>query len=505
MGSAADSVVKQCPGLPPALLEMHFRRMPESYQERYSPAEIARHLRLIVRLTTADPVEVEVRSLGGRNLEICVAGHDRSGVLAAITTAFASDGFDIQDLQLATYLPPEDDDTEKAKEPTYFVDVARVAASRRNLSLAEMGSALRDRLGRAFKRLEEGDLAGAQTAASDSHSTGGESRKLARSSSEAVVVKEGLVLDGFRLLEKLATGGMSEVYLATQISLNRKVAVKLVSGDALDTSTMGARFAKETQVLAGFSSPYIVPVLASGTKVLANGAPLRWMAMEYMANGDLSNWIARHGPPAVELGVRWFHQALQGLEYAHKHAILHRDLKPHNLLLTAEGDVKVTDFGLLKQTHQQDQSLTTHGAVVGTPQYISPEQALAEDADERSDVYSLGATFFQVFSGKLAFEEKNSTALLVRITQHKAPGLLEVAPKAPRPLAVIIDRMLALRPEDRYQKVHILIEDLRSYLQSGLLNESEEGLLRADLTSLRLPADMTQAFPPTPGSDGSEG
>jgi serine/threonine protein kinase len=504
MGSVADSVIKQCPGLSESLLEMHFRRMPESYQDRYSPAEIARHLRLILRLSSVQLVEVEVKSLGGHNLEICVVGFDRPGVLAAMTTAFASDGFDIQDLQLATYLPP-DDESDKTKEPTYFVDVARVTANRRSHSVAEMTSGLRDRLGRAFKRLEEGDLAGAQTAASDSHSTGGESKKTARASSEAVVVKEGLVLDGFRLQEKIAVGGMSEVYLALQVSLNRKVAVKLVSGDAIDTTAMGARFAKETQVLAGFSSPYIVPVLASGTKVLANGAPLRWMAMEYMANGDLASWIGRHGPPPVDLGVRWFLQTLQGLEYAHQHAILHRDLKPHNLLLTVDGDVKITDFGLLKQTHQTDKSLTTHGAVLGTPQYISPEQALAEDADERSDVYSLGATYFQLFSGKLAFEEKTSTALLLKITQHKAPGLLEVAPKAPRPLAVIIDRMMALRPEDRYQKVHIIIEDLRSYLQRGLLKVSEQSLSQAQKTSMRLPADITQALGPLPdGPDGPE-
>jgi serine/threonine protein kinase len=494
--NVTDAVMKQCPGLSAGLREMHFRRMPESYHERYSPADIARHLRLILRLSNAQPIEVEVKSLGGRNLEICVVGHDRAGVLAAITTAMASDSCDIQDLQLATYLPP-DEDLGKEKEPTYFVDVMRVAVNRRYNSAAEMSAALRDRLCRAFRLLEEGDLVGAQTAASDSHSKDGPSKNNSRPSCEGVVVKEGLVLDGFRLEEKLASGGMSEVYLATQVSLDRKVAVKLVSGDALDTIGAAARFAKETQVLAEFSCPFIVPVLASGTKVLATGVPLRWMAMEYLSNGDLAVWIKRHGTPPVNVVIRWFHQALQGLEYAHKHAILHRDLKPHNLLLTADGDVKITDFGLLKHTGQIDPNLTTDGAVLGTPQYISPEQALAEEADERADIYSLGATFYQMVSGKLSFEDKNTTSLLLKITQHQPPGLLKVAPAAPRPLAVIIDRMMALRREDRYQNVHVIIEDLRSYVQSGLLEASEESLSRTEQTKKRLPAETPQAFQTT--------
>src|SRR5262249_12146008 len=147
------------------------------------------------------------------------------------------------------------------------------------------------------------------------------------------------------------------------------------------------RFEKETLVLASFTSPYIVPVLASGTVATAADTVLRWLAMEYLPGGDLALWIKQKGPPPIPLGIRWLEQALQGLVYAHEHSVVHRDLKPHNLLLTAGQDVKISDFGLVKDASRPDMSLTVLGTVLGTPQYISPEQAGAEDADERSDIY----------------------------------------------------------------------------------------------------------------------
>ncbi len=124
MAGLVDSMIKLCPGVAPTLLEAHLGRMPESYSERYSPVEIARHVRLLSRLTRDHPVEVEVRPLAGQNYyEVCVVGFDGTGVLAAITTALASDDCDVQDLQLSTYLPPEAGSA-GAEEPARFVDVA---------------------------------------------------------------------------------------------------------------------------------------------------------------------------------------------------------------------------------------------------------------------------------------------------------------------------------------------------------------------------------------------
>ncbi len=153
MVDLVNSLLKQCPTVPPTLVDAHLRRMPENYLEGYSPTEIARHLRLLARLCAEQPIEVEVRPLGGRDYEICVVGFDRTGVLAAITTALASNGFDTQDLRLATYQSDPDDADERAR----FVDVARVAAKDR-CNVADMAKDLRERLRIAFQHLAEGDF-----------------------------------------------------------------------------------------------------------------------------------------------------------------------------------------------------------------------------------------------------------------------------------------------------------------------------------------------------------
>jgi len=423
-----------------------------------------------------------------------VVGVDRTGVLAAITSALASDGFDTLDLRLATY---RSDDEEDVTGSARFVDVIRVMSSRKGWSISEMAKDLRERLTLAFEHLAEGDLRSAQTAAADSSSTLGGRFRTPHPPAAPWVVKEGLTLGDFRLERKLATGGMSEVYLATQASLGRKAAVKIVASGAVNpTDSVLLRFQKEAMVLGSFTSAHIVQILASGTTAAANGTMLRWLAMEYLPNGDLATWVNRRGPLAAGLATRWLSQALQGLQYAHHRGIVHRDIKPHNLLLTSDWDVKISDFGLLKDSHHPEKELTMHGTVMGTPQYISPEQALAEEVDERSDIYSLGASFFHMLAGRPAFEERTTTATLIRITQHDVPALLDVAPQVARPLAVIVDRMVALRPEDRYQDVRVILEDLNSYLQRGRLTMPAAGESVDPSNSADRPAEMTQVYLP---------
>ena len=278
---------------------------------------------------------------------------------------------------------------------------------------------------------------------------------------------------------------MSEVYLATQLSLGRKAAVKVVACPYTSaTDPAQTRFQKEATVLGSFTSQHIVQVFAAGTANAANGTVLRWLAMEYLPGGDLVSWVRRQGPVDPTMATRWLCQALQGLHYAHQRGIVHRDVKPHNLLLTADWNAKLSDFGLLKDAQQPPMDATSQGTVMGTPQYISPEQAMGDAVDERSDIYSLGVSFFHILSGRLTFEERTTTAMLLRVTQHQVPPLLKVAPNVPRPLAIVVDRMVALQPDDRYQDVRVALDDLNSYLQRG---------------RLALPPDDSRGQPGRPG------
>ncbi len=501
-----ESVRGQCADLDPALVEMHFRRLPTAYFERYSAADIARHLRLLGSLGL-HPVAAEVRPLASQAYEILVVGTDPPGTVACITAALAAYGFDVQDVQVAPYLDPESTGDGKA-ESSYFVIVIRVSGSLRGRTLTDFSIELRDRLRRAFTHLAEENLVEAQRVAADppgsqpDGASSGVSRVVASPGNEHADF-EGLILGGgFRLDRKLATGGMSEVYLSTQMSLNRIVAVKVFRHEGSATDELLTRFNQEALVLAQFSCAHIVPILAAGTAPAPGSGVLGWMAMEYMAGGDLGRWLKNQGPPSVELGLRWFRQALEGLHYAHRHSILHRDLKPHNLLLTAEGHLKVSDFGLFKQAHQLAAELTPQSMIVGTPHYMSPEQALGEPLDERSDIFSLGTTFFYLLTGRLPFEKNSAAAVLVQIAQQDAPRLLEVAPHLPLPLSVIIGRMMARQRDARYQDVSVILEDLTSFERRGLLTSSQSGsfVAASPVVAVNSSAIETRAYEPLNGS-----
>jgi hypothetical protein len=489
-----------CPELDPAAVERHLQRMPASYLERHAPEAVARHLLLLSQLHGPHPVAVEVRRESDRSFEVAVVGEDLSGTVACITTALAADGFNLEDLHVATYADAEASPDDSG--PCYFVIVLWVSADLNGRDLDDVTRALSGRLRAAFTHLAAGSLLDAQAAAADTALMRADStRPSGRRPAPAPMQTSGLILGGDFVLEKrLMVGGMSEVHLATQRSLNRTVAVKLIRHEGQADDNMLDRFHREATVLGQFNSPYIVPVLAAGTVPEHGGGVLGWMAMEYLAGGDLAHWLARQGLPPLEQAVRWFRQALEGLHYAHRRSVLHRDLKPHNLLLTAEGDVKVSDFGLLKRI-QRSAERAARGTIVGTPHYMSPEQTRGERLDERSDIFSLGTTFYQIFSGRLPFQQPTPQAVLTQIASEDAAPLHVAIPQRPRALSVIVGRMMARRPEERYQDVSVILEDLASYERRGLLRGAD-GPVQLPVEGLPSPADAeTQAYQPPAGDD----
>jgi predicted amino acid-binding ACT domain protein len=462
-----EAVRGQCPDVDAGLVDCHFRCLPEAYFRRYAPAEIARHLQLLAGLGPGQRVEVDVRPQGAAAFEVLVVGEDHAGTLACITAALAAEDFDLDDVEVASYHEP-------AGRPVLFVVVLRVHGSPGSRSLAELAEGLRRRLRAACAHLVSGHLLEAQVIAA-----GGAPRPTdagpGRPADPLPARREGVVLGGdFRLERRLMQGGTSEVYLATQQGLARTVAVKISRFEAADDDPVLARFAQEAVVLGRFDCPHIVQVHAAGTIPGRGGGVLGWIAVEYLAGGDLARWLALQGPP-LAYGARWLRQALEGLRYAHQQGILHRDLKPHNLLLNSAGTLKVSDFGLLLQVQQSAQAAALHGGVLGTPHYMSPEQAQDEPLDERSDLFSLGSTFYHLLGGRLPFEAATLPALLAKIAREQALPLAEVAPGVPRPLAILIDRMMARRREDRYQDVGVILAELAGFERRGLLHFADPG------------------------------
>ena len=450
---------------------------------------------------------VEVRPLASQTFEVTVAGIDHSGILACVSTAFAALGFGLEDVQLSPYLDMGSN-TDGTGQPRYFIIVLRVSGSLRGQTLPEFTEALRERLRQAFLHLVQGDLRAAQTVAGDTSVTEG-AHTFPTTQGSALVSHqggfEGLILGGdFKLQRKMASGGTCEVYEAQQLSLNRTVAVKLFLNEGTGIGELFARFNQEAVVLAQFNCPSIVQILAAGSTAGVTSGGMAWMAMEFMGGGDLAQYLQRQGPPPVDVGVRWLRDSLDGLAYAHRHSVVHRDLKPHNLLLTGDGNVKVSDFGLLKQLQQPATGLTPRSMIMGTPHYMSPEQALGEPLDERSDIFSLGTSFFYIFTGHLPFDRSTPAAVLVQIAQEDAPSLEKVAPHLPLPLSVLIGRMMARRRELRYQEIGVILEDLASYERRGLL--SCAGGVALEEAKGRINAQQeTQAFLPPQSEAGSAG
>lgn len=463
MLNLAEALRHHTQGVELSLVERHLHQMPPSYFERYAVTEIARHIRLLAEVSPVDPLAIEVRSLGPSVYEMLVGCIDYPGTIACITTALAADHYNLEDLQIASYTEPQ---SYHLDEPDYSIIVLRVSHSNDDPA-EELTERFHDRLRSAFVHLAAGNFLEAQAAAARPDLN---SRK-----APPVRAQVGLVLgNDYRLEKRLARGGMSEVYLATQLSLDRTVAIKVARTEGGPDDEPAARFTREALVLGQFQCPYIVPVLAAGT-IPSGSATLGWIAMEYQSGGDLARWVAQYGPPPVELALRWFRQALEGLRYAHNNNVLHRDLKPHNLLLTAEGNVKVGDFGLFKFVETEDAGGGRRRAVRGTPHYMSPEQARGENLDGRSDVYSLGTTFFHVITGRLPFDGPSSAEVLKQIANADAPKLLDVAKDLPIAMGVLFNRMLARNREERYQDVDVLLADLESYVARELLPLSESG------------------------------
>jgi serine/threonine-protein kinase len=272
----------------------------------------------------------------------------------------------------------------------------------------------------------------------------------------------GRVLGDFQLIRRLGQGGMGHVYLARQLSLKRQVAVKILRTDLAANVTALQRFQQEAEAVARITHANIVQVYSINQ---ADG--LHYMALEYVEGRNLRDFINRKGPPDLAVALTIMRQVAAALQRASELGFVHRDIKPENILLTKRGEVKVADFGLSRCFGtEQPLNITQSGVTMGTPLYMSPEQVQGHTVDPRSDIYSFGVTCFHMLAGEPPFKGQTPFEVALQHVQNEAPPLAEIRPDLPADLCAIVHKMMAKKPNDRYQTGREVLRDLNRLKES---------------------------------------
>jgi eukaryotic-like serine/threonine-protein kinase len=248
----------------------------------------------------------------------------------------------------------------------------------------------------------------------------------------------------YELQDLAGTGGMSSVYRAKDAVLERTVAIKILHEHFSDDPEYVERFRREARALAQLNHPNIVTVIDRG-----EFEGRQFIVFEHVDGETLKALIDREGPLPVDQALSLVHQIARGLAFAHEHGVVHRDVKPHNVLIDEDGVAKVTDFGIARSVDPAD-GLTETGALLGTSEYIAPEQASGQRVDERSDQYSLGTVLYELLAGEPPFGGDNFMVVAMRHIQEPVPSVRDARPDVSPRLDAIVARAMAKRPEDRF-------------------------------------------------------
>lgn len=265
----------------------------------------------------------------------------------------------------------------------------------------------------------------------------------------------------YTIISELGRGGMGVVYKAHEESLNRLVALKVLGRHLSEDDSFVARFKREAQSAAALNHPNIVQVYA-----ISEFDGQHCFAMEFVNGSSISDLIKKSGPMDPVKAARLILQAASGLGAAHGKGIYHRDIKPANLMVDESGLVKIADFGLALLAEGTTR-LTSTGMFMGTPGYLSPEQCLGEGVDQRTDIYSLGVTLYEMLTGVTPLKADSPLALLRQVIDVEPRDVGELRPEVPESLRSILRKMMAKKPDDRYQDCAALILDLQSWLESA--------------------------------------
>jgi eukaryotic-like serine/threonine-protein kinase len=268
---------------------------------------------------------------------------------------------------------------------------------------------------------------------------------------------------------KLGSGGMADVYLAEDQELGRRVALKLLNDRHASDEQFVERFRREAQSAAGLNHPSIVSIFDRG---YAEGT--YYIAMEFLDGRTLKELLIRNGPTPVPIAIDYARQILGALSFAHRNGIVHRDIKPHNIIVGSDGRLKVTDFGIARSGASQ---MTEAGSIVGTAQYLSPEQARGAPVDPRSDLYSLGIVLYEMLTGHVPFTGDTPVEIAMKHLSQVPEPPSKLRPDVPHDLDAIVMRALAKDPDQRYESAEEMDADLARVARGvAVARETEDAM-----------------------------
>lgn len=279
------------------------------------------------------------------------------------------------------------------------------------------------------------------------------------------MINKGYLLgDRYRIIDTLGEGGMANVYLAEDIILQRKVAVKILRLDLQKEPQTLARFQREALATSELSHPNIVMVLDVGTD---HGLP--YMVMEYVDGPDLKEYIRANSPLNLGNIIKIMDQILSAMSLAHKHNVIHRDLKPQNILMDKHGNIKIADFGIAVALNQN--SVTQTNSAIGSVHYMSPEQTRGGLVTKQSDIYSLGIILYELITGNVPFNGDSAVSIALKHAQEPIPSIRKQDPNIPQPLENVVLKATAKDPRDRYDSAKEMKDDLDTSLEPSRANE----------------------------------
>ncbi|MDX1570113.1 MAG: serine/threonine-protein kinase [Xanthomonadales bacterium] len=271
----------------------------------------------------------------------------------------------------------------------------------------------------------------------------------------------------YKIVEELGRGGMGVVYKAFEDSLSRHVAIKMLSQQLADRADVVERFKREAKSMGALNDPHIIQVYFIGEQ---DGQP--YFVMEFVEGESLSQRMRREGKLPVKEAMRILKETASGLATAHDRGVIHRDIKPGNLMLDTRGRVKIADFGIA-MTHDFGDRLTRTGEFVGTPGYLSPEVCTGKQVDQRSDIFALGIVFYEMLTGDLPFTESSPLGMMLEVVQAEIPDVRELNSEVDDRTHRILTRMIAKDPDDRYQDCQKLLDDLEHVTQLSMFPAEE--------------------------------